>query len=315
MPKAFQDHLQSSADLKTSYVAIRAGFVSLALEKNRRATPYVSEARILQATALKASTPTELVKMKDVRAGLLSASGISDKAAKHLQESDKEEAIAGLVSNFLEPAGSKFVEELVFRFLLTKGDTLGGSMRNVGGFLAQQKLTRSIISSLKLAGKPYWWLHSKTQTWASAPEEDAGLELSVKGLSWANDNGERTVIYNLTVPQVGKNIDLCLLNAGYAQIDKSSFDRPEIYIAFGELKGGIDPAGADEHWKTARTALDRIHSAFTKDKPRTFFIGAAIETKMAEEIWGLLERGTIDNAANLTDEDQIASITRWLCAL
>ena len=104
MPKAFQDHLQSSADLKTSYVAIRAGFVSLALEKNRRATPYVSEARILQATALKASTPTELVKMKDVRAGLLSASGISDKAAKHLQESDKEEAIAGLVSNFLEPA-------------------------------------------------------------------------------------------------------------------------------------------------------------------------------------------------------------------
>ncbi|HAJ78349.1 MAG TPA: hypothetical protein DCO75_01135, partial [Fibrobacteres bacterium] len=35
---------------------------------------------------------------------------------------------------------------------------------------------------------------------------------------------------------------------------------------FYELKGGIDPAGADEHWKTAKTAIDRIVSAFKKRK-------------------------------------------------
>jgi len=83
------------------------------------------------------------------------------------------------------------------------------------------------------------------------------------------------------------------------------------------LKGGIDPAGADEHWKTARTTLDRIHKAFAKHKvkPHTFFIGAAIEARMASEIWKLLQRGIFENAANLTDEDQIASITRWLCSL
>jgi len=50
-------------------------------------------------------------------------------------------------------------------------------------------------------------------------------------------------------------------------------------------------------------------------KPHTFFIGAAIERKMAAEIWDLLESGVLENAANLTDEKQIASITRWLCAL
>jgi Restriction endonuclease BsobI len=59
----------------------------------------------------------------------------------------------------------------------------------------------------------------------------------------------------------------------------------------------------------------RIHKAFEKYNPATFFIGAAIETKMATEIWSLLEDGTIDNAANLTDDDQIAAITRWLSAL
>jgi len=47
----YRDHLTSSDDLVTTYEAIRAGFVALALEKNRRATPYIAEARALQAAA------------------------------------------------------------------------------------------------------------------------------------------------------------------------------------------------------------------------------------------------------------------------
>jgi type II restriction enzyme len=92
---------------------------------------------------------------------------------------------------------------------------------------------------------------------------------------------------------------------------------PSAYVPLGELKGGIDPAGAGEHWKTARTALNRIHEAFkTKRlKPHTFFIGAAIEAKMAKEIWKMLKQGKLENTANLTDEDQIASVTSWLCSL
>lgn len=91
----------------------------------------------------------------------------------------------------------------------------------------------------------------------------------------------------------------------------------EKLIALGELKGGIDPAGADEHWKTARTALDRIRRAFTKEKlkVRTFFIGAAIEAKMAAEIWEMLQRGELENAANLTSDEHITSVANWLCNL
>jgi hypothetical protein len=100
--------------------------------------------------------------MVDIQAALLTAAGISDKAASHLRNPDKREAIAGLISNFLDPAGRDFVEELVFRFLLTRGDTLGGTMRNVAGVMAQQKLTRSIIAPLRNAGKAYCWLHSGT---------------------------------------------------------------------------------------------------------------------------------------------------------
>jgi hypothetical protein len=316
MPRPFQEHLTSSKSLETTYEAIRAGFVALALEKNRRATPFIAQARALKAAASRAKAPGNLAKIDEIQIALLTAAGVSDKARKYLQDVDKAEAIHGLISNFLEPAGIHFVEELVFRFLLTRGDTLGGSMRNVGGFLAQCKLTRSIIAHLRNAGIAYRWLHSNTAAWAAMTDNDADIENSLRGVAWEVERQSRTLIYNLTVPIVRNNIDLSLLNVAPEALT-AAFGSPPAYLALGELKGGIDPAGADEHWKTARTALGRIHSSFAKykAKPRTFFIGAAIESKMATEIWAMLKKGEIDNAANLTDEEQLASITRWLCSL
>lgn len=313
----YRSHLNSSHDLVTTYEATRAGFVSLALEKNRKATPYVAEARALQTAVSSAKTPADLLKIQGIESGLLRAAGLSDKALNHLLPEDKDEAIKGLIKNFLEPAGAKFVEELVFRFLLTRGDTLGGSMRNVGGALAQRKLTRAIISTLTIAGISYQWQHVKSRKWLVMTNDDSDIELSLRGLSWQNETGNRTLIYNLTVPMVKNNVDLCLLNLPPAEVKASGYKTSETYIALGELKGGIDPAGADEHWKTARTALGRIREAFsnTGTTPHTFFVGAAIEKRMSTEIWTYLESGILSNAANLTDENQVGSISRWLCGL
>jgi hypothetical protein len=320
--KPYLEHLSSGDGLITTYQAIRAGFVALALEKNRRATPYIEQARMLKVLASKASTPVDLIAIEDIQPALLTAAGLSDKAIGHLQSEDKTEAINGLIRNFLEPAGASFVEELVFRFLLTRGDSLGGSMRNVGGAMAQRKLTRAIISTLRIAGRPYEWLHSTNNTWTQMADDDSDIELYLRGLSWQKGKRHRTLIYNLTVPLVRNNVDLCLFNCSPSDLSskehsKQIYKSPGLYIALGELKGGIDPAGADEHWKTARTALNRIQQAFSKAgfNPHTFFIGAAIEKKMANEIWNLLEEGAIENAANLTDDNQVASVSRWLCNL
>ncbi len=93
-----------------------------------------------------------------------------------------------------------------------------------------------------------------------------------------------------------------------------SYDR---YIGLGELKGGIDPAGADEHWKTANSALNRIRTAFSKNNlnPHIFFIGAAIENSMATELFRQLQKGTLSNAVNLTIDDQLTSICNWIINL
>ena len=112
---------------------------------------------------------------------------------------------------------------------------------------------------------------------------------------------------------------LCLFNCPPNEIVfgrnvDSAHHKPAKYLALGELKGGIDPAGADEHWKTANSALGRIRMAFSEINchPKTFFIGAAIEQAMAREIYGQLHDSTLSNAANLTDENQVVSLCDWL---
>jgi len=317
MVEPYRRHLATSDDLVTAYENIRAGFVALALERNRRATPFVEQARALKAIASQSTTPAALAEIEEIQPALLTAAGLSDKAIGHLRPEDKAEAIQGLITNFLEPAGAAFVEELVYRFLLTRGDTLGGSMRNVGGALAQRKLTRALLAALTLAGRSYEWLHGSSKAWLPALNDDADIELDLRGIAWEQEGQSRTVLYNLTVPLVKSNVDLCLLDSAPSVLRPGAFRQPERYVVFGELKGGIDPAGADEHWKTARTALTRIRQAFSAHglSPHTFFIGAAIEKRMAEEIWSQLEDGSLSNAANLTVPDQIASLCHWLIHL
>jgi len=322
MNKSYLQHLRSSIDLETTYEAVRAGFVLLALEKNRQSTPYVEEARALKVAASKAKTPSDLLNIADIQSALLTASGVSDKAKKHLLPDDNLKTIKEFIRNFLEPAGTNFIEELVFRFLVIRGDSLGGSMRNIGGVLAQRKLTRSIISALRIAGKPYKWFHSETEKWVQSQEKDADIELFIDGISWCKDEQYRTMLYNRNVPIVGNNVDLCLFNCDSKELSdkrnaKAIISSVSSYISLGELKGGIDPAGADEHWKTAQTALSRIRETFEKagHKPYIFFIGSAIESKMASEIWNQLQNDILANAANLNDDNQLASLSRWLCSL
>ena len=64
---AYCNHLQSSDDLVTTYQATRAGFIALALEKNRRATPYIAEARALQTVANQVRSPADLLNIQGIQ--------------------------------------------------------------------------------------------------------------------------------------------------------------------------------------------------------------------------------------------------------
>ena len=289
--RVFQKHLTSYNDLITPYEAIRAGFIEIALEKNRTATPFVEEAKALRSAAYEAKKAEDLLNISHIYSSLLTAAGLSDKALSHLSKEDKQKAIEDLIENFLIPAGKEFVDELVYRFLLTKGDALGGMMRNLAGKLGERKFSRSVIATLSVQKIKCFWLHKKSKEWIVNTKSDVENESYLRGIAWSNDIGDRTLLFNITVPNVRKNVDLCLLKCHYKELGdkckniKHIINVPKNYIALGELKGGIDPAGADEHWKTANTALSRIREAFAQHKltPKTFFIGAANE-RIQQEI-------------------------------
>ena len=59
--------IQSANDLITSHEAIRAGFLKIALEKNRLSSPYVSEANVFKEMAKSISSPNDFLKKDDFR--------------------------------------------------------------------------------------------------------------------------------------------------------------------------------------------------------------------------------------------------------
>jgi type II restriction enzyme len=312
--------IRSADDLVTSKERTRAGFITLALEKNYLAVPYIEEAKALKSLAKRVSRPKDLLEVKDLRVGLLTASGLSEKSLNYLTEDDKTIAIEGLIEKFLEPAGDDFIDELVYRYLLTKGDAIGGKARNLAGVLGERKFLRSLLSVFKASGIEYQWKDDDTDAWLARPQDDTGIEKRINGLSWSKNRSKRLLIMNITVPVVKKNVDLSILDGTIDDLKKgkqSIIHNIDAYVALGELKGGIDPAGADEHWKTANSALERIRKSFSKKKkkPQTFFIGAAIENSMASEIFKQLRNGSLNNAANLTNDEQLASICEWILNL
>lgn len=318
MPDA---NITESASLVTSPEATRTRFLKIALEKNKISSEYVEKAHCFRSFVDgRVNNSTELVQLGEVRQFMLSAAGLSDKSLSYLTEEDKQVALNKLNEEFLIPAGSRFVDEAIYRYLLIKGDAVGGSMRNVIGKFGEWELVRAMMHMLNIQGirfDIYRLSDSKktAESWLSVNELTEGIEKDVKAMRWRNDKGERVFVLNAGIPAVNKNVDLSLF-AGWCNI-KQLVSSIEAAIMMGELKGGIDPAGADEHWKTANSALTRVREAFADKKHpvKLGFVGAAIETNMAKEIFAQYQRGILDKVANLTSEVQVSDFSSWLINL
>ncbi|MBR1821652.1 MAG: restriction endonuclease [Clostridia bacterium] len=313
---AINRYITSAESLVTTHEQTRAGFLSIALEKNRVGDPFVRSALAFKAMAAHTEAAEELLSVPEVRPFLITAAGLSDKSLAHLTEADQTMAIQELIDKFLKPAGSNYIDETTFRYLLIKGDAVGGTMRNNIGNMGQSRLVRAIFSSMNVMGLACDLLSTDSKRWRRVDTTAAGIEANVRALHWANGSGERLLVFNAKIPTVGKNVDISLFSGGIQDYDRGRIvRRDDRAIMFGELKAGIDPAGADEHWKTGNTALNRIRSSFAAagyPEVKTSFIAAAIERSMAEEIYAQLEDGTLSNAANLTNASQLTAYCNWL---
>ena len=315
----FNRFITSPETMVTTYEQTRTGFLSIALEKNRVGDPYVRNAFAFKTMVLDVSQPEDLLQIPQVRPFLLTASGLSDKSMQYLSTADQTRAIEELIEKFLIPSGSNFVDEAIYRYLLIKGDAVGGILRNRIGALGQEKLIRCILSCMNVQGIAYDWVENERNgSWKHRTGNDGGIERTLKALHWENENGHRVLAFNLKIPVVSKNVDICLFDCDTGRYNHGRIaQHPDAALMMGELKGGIDPAGADEHWKTANSALDRIRTSFQAIgiDIATSFVGGAIANAMAHEIYGQLAAGTMTNAANLNDTNQLVEYCNWLIGL
>lgn len=320
MAKMINKYVQKASDLVTTHESHRSGFLEYALRKSKESIPYIDKAKALKLILeQKTKKPKDILSLDEIRSSCYEAAGVSVKANNYLSEADLNGILKEFIKEFLEPAGKQYIDELIYRYLLTLGDALGGRMRNLVGSIANEKLTRGLVSQLQVLKLDFKYYNKLSKSWFSADKYTIEQVIDIRSIKWTLKSGEkRQIIYNLTVPIVKKNIDIVILNCHSDELTGSSFKKiiaaPTNYEVLGELKGGIDPAGADEHWKTANTALSRVRDNFKKHKINIplVFIGASIETSMSKEIFSQYSKGEIKNCANLTVEKQFVNLCNWI---
>lgn len=294
MSSVWAAQIKSSSDLRTELSATIAGFEVQIQEKTLKAQPFIDRLKALVQALETEDNAFNLYQKAEFRPAIIAACLISNKSAGHLVGTALDQIVEDSLAS-LQRSDPQWKEALVSRAALTWGDALGGSMRNYVGQQAENGFVEKLLAVLSTKGfKP------------EVVESNGG---KISRVHWDN----RALFLNRTCSIVGNNIDAVLTDAS-TEVD---LEDPTIYLACGELKGGIDPAGADEHWKTARTALDRIRDQFALKgvRPQLFFVGAAIESAMADEIYARLKDDRLSHAANLTKPAQVSNLCEWLSTI
>jgi type II restriction enzyme len=289
----------------TSLRATCEGFLWQALEKSRQAQHYVAEAKRFLALLEKTDNAGDLAEVENLQADLITAASFSEKAVKILrQQNELRDALRRWLEIMHAEHPSDWKDEMLYRYLLTSGGSLVGRMNNIIGAEAATKLVQAILTALEARNLP-----------CKLSSSDKGKRRDREKVQKMRWHG-RLLVFDKKPKFINNSVDALLLDDTVRHdSERQQLESPSVYLACGELKGGIDPQGADEHWKTALTALDRIREKFEPLKPKIFFVGAAIERAMAVQLFERLEDDRLSYAANLTSPAQLADLATWLVSL
>jgi len=283
----------SSSNLETTAADTVKGFVWQAKEKLPKADSFIQTANYFEQNLAKIQKWDDVFNDPKLKDFAIAASCLSKKSLNHIDAKEQRSTIESLIEiqKLKDPT---YFSTIRARYFLTCGDSLGGSMRNAIGQNAQQKLTDLIITALQ----------KQKQT----VNINTNGNQKIVGVNWK----DRFLYFDKKPAFIDKSVDLILVKGS------NDIEKPSNYLACGELKGGIDPAGADEHWKTASAALRRINDIFVGKNvasPKFFFVGAAIEKSMAAEIFANLQANKLYAAANLNHVAQMEELVELLVNL
>ncbi|MFH1893463.1 MAG: AvaI/BsoBI family type II restriction endonuclease [Candidatus Zixiibacteriota bacterium] len=189
--------VRSSADLVTSHRAVCDGFLLQALTKTQKATPYTEKARDFFRILSAIQDISGIGSRADIQEQLLFAAGFSDKARSHLTGEELSRALQRVLESIASHTPDGWREELVYRYLLTRGDSLGGSMRNITGALAGKQFSEAVIGAL----------HERGVT-PSVVRSSSNRD-KIQSIAWQS----RLLLFDKKPIFIGKNIDVILVAA------------------------------------------------------------------------------------------------------
>jgi len=129
----FSSVIKSHSDIITKQSDIVKGFINQADAKITEAQHFIKEAYLVLEALRKCTIKEDILDNPQLKNAVLFASGLSQKAQGHLSTSDLDK----IVESTIDKLGKRFKSEILFRYLLTAGDSLGGTMRNLAGSTAQ----------------------------------------------------------------------------------------------------------------------------------------------------------------------------------
>jgi len=198
------------------------------------------------------------------------------------------------------------------------GASFDGSWRNEVGRLAYVEVITPLLLHLHRKGFLHTVIYSlkgpilpgSEEPSPSAPQElmvDVQTDLEAE-LNRLKD--QRVVYHEVRL----RNSNRLLLNrqiTWYDAVGNSYRIGPDLFSSSseadilwgGELKGGADPAGSDEHWKTATRAFDRVLLACERTgrpKPPLSFMATILVERVAREAAEWIAEGKLTSVYNLT---------------
>lgn len=143
--------IKSSQDLVTKKEDTIKGFKKQAEEKLKITNQYIDAAKKFEKILNECKSfeeIKELIKDNNIKPYLISALGFSEKSSSHIKE-EIDSILAGILDDlFLDDNIGKLKEKLIAQFLLIKGDSMGGTIRNLTGNQAGQELAKLIQKKL-----------------------------------------------------------------------------------------------------------------------------------------------------------------------
>lgn len=250
----------------------------------------------------------------------------------HLSTGSYEEGVTAPSEEVAEELASYFndiISDLILECDVTRyrhivmmvsnlGDSLGGSSRNEVGRVAMVRVISPLIRHLhaeeRLSGIEYR-LKGRIAEGGEVEGEESRRWKYVTAdtdIEELLDRFEEYRVWYYTLET--KNGSSLLLNRQLTWHDNESGNHhigPDLHSQVGdvdmlwaaELKGGADPAGSDEHWKTATEALDRIlraAEATSRPQPKLSFIATILVDRVARAAQTWIDEGKLTSVYNLT---------------